>query len=84
MALVAKDTFSLATAKVAIFSQIMLWKSYSVFDSEQLLHSMFCRIIATLAVAKENVSLATKTNYCMLTMGIGYTIDIYQVAPIDD
>ena len=44
---------SLATAKLAIFLQNMLWESCSKFNLEQLSHSMFCKNIASLAVAME-------------------------------
>ena len=41
------------TAKIAIFATDMLWESCLEFNFEQLSHSMFCKNIASLAVAKE-------------------------------
>ena len=41
---------SIATAKLAIFLQNILWESCSKFNFKQLSHSMFCKNIASLAV----------------------------------
>ena len=51
--LVAKNTFSLVTAKLPIFLQHILWESCSETNFEQLSHNMFCKNIDSLAVAKE-------------------------------
>ena len=40
---------SIATAKLAIFLQNILWESCSKFNFKQLSHSMFCKNIASLA-----------------------------------
>ena len=51
---------SLATAKLAIFLQNILWESCSKFNLEQLSHSMFCKNIARLAsIQGTPVSIAT-------------------------
>ena len=50
--MVAKDTFSLDTVKPIVILQHMLWESYSECDFVQLPHGMFCKITASLAVAK--------------------------------
>ena len=44
---------SIATAKLAIFLQNILWESCCKLNLEQLSHSMFCKNIASLAVAME-------------------------------
>ena len=44
---------SIATAKLAIFLQNILWESCLKLDFEQLSHSMFCKNIASLAAARE-------------------------------
>ena len=52
---------SLATAKLSIFLQNILWESCSNLVSDQLSYSMCCENNGNLAVTKENVFLATKT-----------------------
>ena len=42
------------SAKLAIFATDMLWESCLEFNLEQLSHSMFCKNIACLAVAREH------------------------------
>ena len=44
---------SLATAKLAIFLQNILWESCSKLDFKQLSHNMYFKNIDSLAVAKD-------------------------------
>ena len=50
-------TASLATAKLAIFGTDILWKSCSKLNLEQLFHTMSIVNVASLAVARKNVSI---------------------------
>ena len=64
--MVAMHNFSLATAKISIFLQNMLWKTCRKLNFEQLFHSMSVQNMAILAVAKEFVILATNHANCFV------------------
>ena len=65
----ANRILCLATNKLAIFLQNMLWKSYLKLNLEQLSHSMSVVNIFHLAVTKENKSHGQKKKiHCKHTM----------------
>ena len=60
LASIQGSQISIATAKLAIFLQDILWESCLEFNLEQLSHSMFCKNIACLAsIQGSQVSIAT-------------------------
>ena len=56
MKIVILDHFSIAMAKIAIFSTDILWESCHEFIFKQLSHSMSVANIAILAVTKKKLS----------------------------